>query len=386
MTRATLFFLSTAAASLILFYCVWGGVGPELPLPVPLGEHENVTEGEDHRNTTDIVLKANDTHLTKRTTKLLIGVGCQKCGTTSLFAYLRTLKWATTAEGRFAKELHFFDHKLQGHVEAGTERTILDRYLSYWPEQTYNSSPSQHVLVEITPDYMFNPDTPWVMHQVFAKSDVLPHVMLIIMLRNPIQRAYSGYFHGKKGTSDQFKEITKHSLDVLQDCGHNMEQQLQQTEHSGLCMTKGQTSNLGACSWQHCHTATLCHHLKYPHYLSRGQYLDQIQNMLCAGFQPQQMMFFTFHELVENQLDVLQRVSEFVGRPFQFTSNKGPAKVLNGVKLTSKAKGEMDEESIAMLQEFYREETKLLVQFLEQGGFLVDMAALRKEMAGLLEG
>ncbi|KAL6051131.1 hypothetical protein QOT17_019396 [Balamuthia mandrillaris] len=119
---------------------------------------------------------------------------------------------------------------------------------------------------------------------------------------------------------------------------------------------------------------------------SPGQYLHQIQNMLCAGFQPHQMIFITFHELVENQLDVLQRISEFVGRPFQLSSSKCPARVLKGIRITSKAKGEVDEESTAMLKEFYREETKPLVQCLEQGDFLVDMAALRKEMAELLEG
>jgi hypothetical protein len=106
-------------------------------------------------------------------------IGAQRCGTTSLFYYLAGHPQVATPR---TKEIHFFD--LQ--YERG-----LDWYVEHFAGTT--AEPDKRVARvvrgEASPYYIFHP------HAVSRIRKDLPDVKLIALLRNPVDRAYSHYWH-----------------------------------------------------------------------------------------------------------------------------------------------------------------------------------------------
>ena len=101
-----------------------------------------------------------------------IVIGAQRCGTTSLYAYLSSHPQVVPA---IKKEVHFFDYNFGKG---------LDWYRSHFPRWT-----PMGVTGEATPYYMFHPNAAKRVYQV------IPQTKLIMLLRNPIDRAYSHYHH-----------------------------------------------------------------------------------------------------------------------------------------------------------------------------------------------
>lgn len=107
-------------------------------------------------------------------------IGAQKCGTSSLYSYLRLHPLMKPA---LRKEIHFFDN----HYHKG-----LDWYLAHFPRRELRSdgnagSEQYSVSGEASPYYLFHPVVP---KRVLTH---LPDAKLIVLLRNPIDRAYSQY-------------------------------------------------------------------------------------------------------------------------------------------------------------------------------------------------
>lgn len=105
-------------------------------------------------------------------------IGAQKSGTSSLHKYLCQ---HPNIKSSFKKEVHFFDRDLN---LSGGEFW----YRSYFPLRISHDTK----IFEASPSYLFNPLVPC------RINDLLPNVKLIIMLRNPVERAISHYFHSKK--------------------------------------------------------------------------------------------------------------------------------------------------------------------------------------------
>ncbi|WP_042357267.1 sulfotransferase domain-containing protein [Bacillus rubiinfantis] len=100
-------------------------------------------------------------------------IGAQKCGTTSLFHYLIQHPQILAPN---EKELHFFDL----YYENG-----FDWYKSQFPPKPVNG---RKVLSgEATPKYIYEENVPQLVFQH------MPNVKLIVLLRNPVDRAYSHY-------------------------------------------------------------------------------------------------------------------------------------------------------------------------------------------------
>jgi hypothetical protein len=97
-----------------------------------------------------------------------------RCGTTSLNGYLREHPEVAVSQ---PKEVHFFDL----HFDEG-----LDWYAGHFPDAEGASA-----IGEATPDYLYHPDA------VARIGATLSDVKLIVMLRNPIDRAYSHYWHNR---------------------------------------------------------------------------------------------------------------------------------------------------------------------------------------------
>ena len=108
-------------------------------------------------------------------------VGAQKCGTTSLHAYLEEHPQLTAPPDR--KELHFFDR----HHSAGPGyyRSFFPTRLCRWLHSQKSGGPS--LCFESTPEYMAYAEARERMHALLGP------VPLVVILRDPVERVWSWY-------------------------------------------------------------------------------------------------------------------------------------------------------------------------------------------------
>ncbi|HEY9295730.1 MAG TPA: sulfotransferase domain-containing protein, partial [Phormidium sp.] len=99
-------------------------------------------------------------------------IGAQKCGTTSLYEYLIQHPQILAAS---KKEVHFFDLNFAKGVD--------------WYRQQFKPVSQKSITGEASPYYIFHPLVPQRIYQLF------PQVKLIVLLRNPVERAISHYYH-----------------------------------------------------------------------------------------------------------------------------------------------------------------------------------------------
>lgn len=112
-------------------------------------------------------------------------IGVQKGGTTSLYNYLVRHPGVLAAS---EKEIHYFtDHYARG--DAWYRAQFPTRYQKFLRMLEQRS---RILTGEATPYYIFHPHAP---HRVKARY---PGARIILMLRNPVDRAYSHYRHHVK--------------------------------------------------------------------------------------------------------------------------------------------------------------------------------------------
>lgn len=108
-----------------------------------------------------------------------IVIGAQKSGTTSLFRQLRSHEAFALPT---VKELHFFNDP----EKAGDPNRVTD-YLGH-----FAGIPADLVTGEATPDYLSNRFAPRLI------SELVPDARLVVLLRHPVDRAYSAFWHGRR--------------------------------------------------------------------------------------------------------------------------------------------------------------------------------------------
>ena len=206
---------------------------------------------------------------TNRPLPNLIIIGGQRCGTTSLYDYLS--QHPETNPSR-SKELHFFDL----HYKYGLK----------WYRHNFNKplSKCQKVTFESSPYYLFHPAVP------ARIKAALPACKFIVMLRNPIERAYSHYWHEKK-----------HHRESL-----SFEEALQ-SENSRIKNEEKLLLNDSK-------------YISIPHrrysYFSRGCYAKQIRHWL-EFFPDDQFLFIESDSFFNAPQKTMNRVHEFVNiKPF----------------------------------------------------------------------
>ena len=106
-------------------------------------------------------------------------IGAQKAGTTSLRAFLESIPDHIHIS---KTELHFWNR--EAHYNDGFG-------ISGYMEKFSQASPS-HLVGEKSPSYLGSYEAPARIHKHF------PDVKLIAVLRNPAERAYSAYWHGRR--------------------------------------------------------------------------------------------------------------------------------------------------------------------------------------------
>jgi Sulfotransferase domain len=118
-----------------------------------------------------------------RTTPSLVIVGAQRCGTTSMFKALR--QHPAVVAPALRKGIHYFDN----HYRLGE-----GWYRAHFPLQVRMQLAGRRAGVEAltlesSPFYMFHP----LAAERLARD--LPNVRLLVLVRDPVERAYSAHAH-----------------------------------------------------------------------------------------------------------------------------------------------------------------------------------------------
>ena len=202
-------------------------------------------------------------------------IGTQRGGTTSLYHYLEELPCIAPAT---TKEIHFFDRRFnkglawyRGHFPTRLERQYEQRFHK-----------RAFVTGEASPSYLFHPHVP----RRIARA--LPHVKLIVLLRNPVDRAYSQYYHAvelgletlsfEAAIKDEEERTARERAKIMQD------------EHYESYAFK---------------------HLSY---LSRGIYVDQLQTWMSL-FPREQFLILKSEDFYADPASSVKQVLSFLDIP-----------------------------------------------------------------------
>lgn len=109
-------------------------------------------------------------------------IGAQRCGTSSLYKYLSQHRAVAPS---IRKEVEYFS-RMYGNG--------LGWYRAHFPLRGrriagYRCGPQHLQTFEATPDYLFHPHAPG------RAAQLLPDARIVVMLRNPADRAFSHYRH-----------------------------------------------------------------------------------------------------------------------------------------------------------------------------------------------
>lgn len=196
-------------------------------------------------------------------------IGTQKGGTTSLFHYLAQ---HPQLRASWRKEVHYFDGGLNPRRDNYARETRW--YRANFPLAGDMTAGEQ--AFEASPLYLFHPLAPARM------AALLPDVRLIALLRNPVERALSHYFHEvRKGRE------TLPVMEALQ----NEEARLAPVLEAG----------------DYKHTAFM--HFSYK---LRGHYAEQIRRY-HQYFPPEKLLVLGSEAFFTEPQASLQRIFDFVG-------------------------------------------------------------------------
>jgi len=196
-------------------------------------------------------------------------IGAQKSGTSSLYYYLGQHAHLISS---YVKEVHFFDGGLNPNVDDFKKGQAW--YRSHFPLKRDISKHQKSF--EASPLYIFNPLAPK------RISELVPKVKLIVVLRNPVERAISHYFHEKRKGRE--------SLPVR-------EALLAEEKRLKPVIDKQDYKN-----------DIFTHHS----YKSRGLYNEQIKRYL-KYFPMSNILLVSSEKLFTEPYDTLRRVFQFVG-------------------------------------------------------------------------
>lgn len=186
------------------------------------------------------------------TVPTFLGLGAQRCGTTWLDANLRTHPKIYLPRRR--KEVHFFDR----HYERG-----LAWYERFFPEP--REACDFAAMGEITPMYLYDPQVPG------RIRELLPDCRFLVMLRNPVDRAFSQYAYVVRNTAERrgFAEFLRQENELI----------------------------------------------------ARGMYREQLERYF-ALFPRDRFLVLVFEQVMSDPLGALQRIAPFLGvDPAGFTGN-----------------------------------------------------------------
>lgn len=196
-------------------------------------------------------------------------IGGQRCGTTTLYSYLSQHPNIAPPS---VKEVHYFDLSYQ-------KGTVW--YRTHFPLRLLQSS--ETITGEASPYYLFHPHVPK------RVAELLPSVRLIVLLRNPVERAYSQYHHEVRWgfeTAPTFAEAIE------------KEEQRLPPEVAKLLADENYYS--------------FSHH--HHSYLARGIYIDQLQRWE-QYFPADQILILNSEQFYQHTATTFKQITDFLGLP-----------------------------------------------------------------------
>jgi hypothetical protein len=241
-------------------------------------------------------------------------IGAQKCGTTFFY---HLLSQHPLIESAASKELHFFDK----YFDLGVEW-----YRRCFPTPRWESG-RRTITGEATPYYMFHPLAPERMVKV------VPQARLMVLLRNPVERAYSHHQ----------QEVRKGAETLSFDEAIEAEKVRLRGEREKLLDEE--------------------HYASFEHqrlsYLSRGIYVDQLRHW-TKFFPREQMLVLKSENFFKSPQDVLKLALDFLDLP---TSKAAPSEMGTG-RNESRYEGRMDPSTRRRLEEYFEPHNKRLYDYL----------------------
>lgn len=242
-------------------------------------------------------------------------IGAQKSGTTSLYSYLGQHPQLMPS---LKKEVHFFDGGLNSNVDNFNKGEAW--YRSHFP---LNRNTDRKAF-EVSPLYIFNPLVP----QRIAK--LIPEVKLIAILRNPVERAISHYFHERR--------LGHESLSIMEA--------LQKEEERLKPVIAKQDYKNDA--------------FRHYSYKSRGVYHEQIKRYLDY-FPMNRILVMNSETLFKQPEDTLRRIFQFIGIDQEFT-----VKNLKPRNVGKKNRTEIDSDVYDYLEDYFRPHNQYLYELIGQ--------------------
>jgi len=266
----------------------------------------------------------------------LICIGCQKCGTTTLLSILNnntnnsSTTSSTTDDGTTttnppppsaiqaaSNELHFFNYHWSTNVydNVTNRNDLYSIYASNWPP------PQDHQTIrfEKTPKYAYDYHVPYRMKKFY--NHMLPGLKLLFIIREPIERAVSGFLEDRKALDrDVAQKILEEELlqagRVVEGCYHHLAVNLTQCPAS----EKEEAANRELFYQCACQLLAICDQrdtykgrLDYViATIDRGLYSEQIKRYLCLGFQPENILVLPFSKFISlSSLEIIEILEKF---------------------------------------------------------------------------
>lgn len=198
-------------------------------------------------------------------------LGAQKAGTTALYS------WLLQTPGMMApgvNEIHYFD------LHSG--RTV-DWYRSWFPRMTQGGrdAPGPRSFTgEKTPYYLFHPAVP------ARLSATLPEARLLVLLRDPVRRAYSHFQHSREQGFEQEEDFNR-ALDL---------------EEGRLAGAGPRLMRPGGRHFSHQHHS----------YMARGRYAEQLERWF-EHVSPDRVLVLQSEELFSDPAAAYTRTCRFLG-------------------------------------------------------------------------
>lgn len=244
-------------------------------------------------------------------------IGAQKSGTSSLFKYLMR-------HGHFLrpllKDVYYFDRNY---------RKGMDWYLSFYPSEAAQRQREEKlggpvVSSEGATHYILNPWVPQRMREAF------PDIKIVVLLRNPVQRAISHYFHNRRMGSESLPS----ALEAFQ-----REQERIEADEKRIFSDPN------------------FHSLDYDSYtyLARGRYAEQLERWF-EHFPREQFLIMCGEKFYKDTDSHFRAVCKFIGIP---------EKSLDSYRAEGKGTNRQEQpEAVEMATEYFRPHNERLFELL----------------------
>ena len=245
-------------------------------------------------------------------------IGAMKAGTTSLYDFIVKHPAIVSAS---SKELHYFSLRYR-YGELWYRTNFPTKISKYY---FYKKTGQKLLSGEATPGYLFYPMIPERM------KEVLPDVKLIVILRNPVNRAYSNYRMVFRNNKEQLSFEKAIELEEKRCIGER-ERMIQDPSFKPK-------------------------HYRVHSYLARGVYTDQLENWF-KHYDREKFLILTTEDLREDPQKTLDQVFDFLGvSPFQ---------VKNLKDLNVGNYKEMNEDTRKFLVEYFKPHNEKLFKLLQR--------------------